>query len=818
MLQTIPTSTPTETSGLRITNPLSVMPNPSGIAAIRAGESFTLSVTLRNQGRIGAILNVYIDETSQPFRQWCASPAVRLAIDTQQSTEVTFQFVIPVQTLPGTYPYLLIVDAPEHYPEETPILHQSHLQVLPPSADVIQVNDPTFGVHPPTSVAQPAILQPGIPQEISIRVHNRSTRVDRFRLLCSDLTPDWYRIVYPVSFQDLGLVTEADSLALNPGAQGDIRLQVITPPQTDAGRYLATLQLLSLNHPNLMMMEILYLQVSPVYNVQVEMHQLIGSVQRQPGSFQIQVKNQGNAPRMLTLQAKEHREKAICTYSIEPTGSTASTPLEDIIELKIGAKETQKLLLAVEPTRRRARPWWGKGKEIEFYVDVLDRQHLPVSQEVIEGSLRWEARPWWHLALIMAAGLGAIASLVLVIWWCFFRPPIPAKVMQFESDATTYQSDNHDFIYLNWEISQPNQIASLRLTGQADNGAASEPITYSFQNGVPPELKNTCVLKETLLCHNVRTDASKAGNYQFQLAVVSKQEDVAPLQAETRPVAILPAPLPQVVEFRPTQPNYVIDPSLSGKPTGSNPTDIRLNWRVSAVKSLQALELVGRSPEGSVNRPSRRYSFAKGIPSELAEYCKIEQQILVCKNIPTQSDRPGQYIFELSLITAQNPEAPTTKKTDLINIIPRPQPTRILQFQVNGQPAPLRFAFRPTSLRQITLSWKITGGMGTRAMLNPTPGSIPLEGSMLYPLSAQSSETLTLEVITPDGQKIERSLIIEPLLTPPPLNSPAPKPAVSPQAIELPKAETDSPPPFIESAPASPKPDSKRTSEPSKIL
>ncbi|MEO0987654.1 MAG: hypothetical protein AAFY20_19255, partial [Cyanobacteria bacterium J06639_14] len=52
--------------------PLAVLLSPSGHYAVEAGETFDISLTINNQGSRGAVIDVYLDETSQEFCQWCS--------------------------------------------------------------------------------------------------------------------------------------------------------------------------------------------------------------------------------------------------------------------------------------------------------------------------------------------------------------------------------------------------------------------------------------------------------------------------------------------------------------------------------------------------------------------------------------------------------------------------------------------------------------------------------------------------------------------------------------------------------------------------
>lgn len=97
-------------------SPLLVIIAPPGTQSGTPGDLLEVHTLVSNQGNQSAVINVFFDETSQTLQQWCRSSQERLALDPQRSSEVTFQFQIPFEAMPGTYDYTLVIDAPEHYP------------------------------------------------------------------------------------------------------------------------------------------------------------------------------------------------------------------------------------------------------------------------------------------------------------------------------------------------------------------------------------------------------------------------------------------------------------------------------------------------------------------------------------------------------------------------------------------------------------------------------------------------------------------------------------------------------------------------------
>jgi hypothetical protein len=164
-------------------------------------------------------------------------------------------------------------------------------------------------------------------------VNNRSDRVDRFWLTVPDLEETWFTVRYPESLEQVGLVVAGDGLDLNPGAKGEITLLLNPPLQARAGSYFPTLRVQSANNPDLMLLDIVYLQVLPTYLLSVELRTLIGKVRRMAGLFEVRLTNQGNTVREVIIRAITLEEEELCSYTLEPTqvqilpGSTANACL-----------------------------------------------------------------------------------------------------------------------------------------------------------------------------------------------------------------------------------------------------------------------------------------------------------------------------------------------------------------------------------------------------------------------------------------------------------------------------------------------------------
>ena len=843
--------------------------SPSADSAIAAGEMFELKVTATNQGNRDAIIRVYLDETSQPLWRWCKLSSQNLALATGQSSQINLQIPIPVDTPPGVYSYLVVVDAARTYPQSNPLQHRAKLTVLPPIQSVVKVNDPTFNLLPTSSSTKPIALPVGDKIELEVIVNNRSNRVDRFRLKLIDLPASWWKVTYPEGIRERGLVEDIDSLALNPRSTATIKLQIHPPPTAKAGQYSSTVRLQSSNLPDLVLLDIIYFQIAPDNRLDWELKSLVAKVSKEPGKFILLLHNRGNILRQVRLAVKEEREKPICDYTLAS-------------EIELLPKSDRSVELVVKPKQRWRRPWWGKGTPLEFQVECQDVHQLPLSPQQQTGTLVWQARPWWHLALVILAIAGSLTGLGFIVWW-LLKPPAPPEIVEFGAESSIYRAANGDSIALSWQISHPRQIANISLLGRSPDGkVTSEAVSFNFSQGLPEELTEFCILQRVLNCRNIPTDARQPGDYLFELIVASSAARHPEERATTNTITIQPLPSPQITQLQakvaddntiyldfalsnteqitaieltgftpegvvnyPTQqysliqgeiaelqsycqqqertlvckrvPLSIISPDryvfelaaiqdmegttttvarqqsapvaiatppipqlanlTSARPTYQAGIDVPvlLNWDIIHPERLAALKLIGRSSEGVVNALPVTYDFSQGIPSRLQEYCYVTE-IISCRNVPTQALETGDYIFELTSFTSDNPNLANSSITsDLIKIEsitlppPPPSPLEILSFEIDGREAPPKYIVQidpqePTP--SLSLSWNILSDPAATVELLPAPGKVKPQDSLVYPVSERpTTETLTLRVTNPDGRQLERSLIIETTVT-----------------------------------------------------
>ena len=837
--------------------PLSIILNPSGQVSITTGESFELCVTVTNQGDRSAVISVALDQDSSSIYPWCAFPSESLALSVGQSCEVVFLIQVPPTTPPDDYSYTLIIDAPQHYPEHTPIQYKGRVIVLPSIQEVVRVNDPTFVTLPRTSSDNPHPMRSGEIWQVLISISNRSERVDRFRVAVPDLDPKWISIYYPEGLALVGIVEAAEGLPLNPDTQGQITLIFKPPADTWAGIYAPTIRVHSDNNPDLALLDIAYFEILPTYQLDIQLVTLLTRVVRQPSIYEMRFRSNGNIARELILRASSPEQDGLLLYTLTTE------------EVKIAPFGTSRVNIEIEPTKK-CKPRFLSDRYLNFIIEVEDKQGALLPNDRYIGNLLVPARPWWQFVLLIIGILGLIGTVIFLIWWFFFRPPDVPQVVEFTSEASTYRESANEAIRLRWRITYPELLREVRVEGlSTDDKLLSQPVVYNFTRGIPPELKDYCVIDRELLCQNVPTDARKPSQYVFQMNLSSKNPKTRTIPTvKTTKILVEPVPQAEILEFSSTKPLYteskpvlptlVPAPVAQAKPSenaaapdpnnSQNPTptpspnpenavssiaialekqvfftavgiatggaklaiikpkpdldnEVRLNWRISNTSQIKGLTLVGRSPEGEVKSPPLRFLLTEGLPQSLRPYCTIANDEMICKNVPTEAEVSGNYIFELAIAPSKPPvdpkAIPVIRKTEITKIAP--YPAKILELKVNGQDALPQYSFNlnPDVPTILTLSWKIEASAAAKIDLLPAPGNIAAVGQLALPLSPKSAEvTYTLKVTNPDGQIIMRSFIIQTIAPPP-----APKPETTPP-IALPPDIPEIDSPLIPNTPA----------------
>jgi hypothetical protein len=177
---------------------------------------------------------------------------------------------------------------------------------------------------------------------------------------------------------------------------------------------------------------------------------------------------------------------------------------------------------------------------------------------------------------------------------------------------------SNEAIRLRWRITYPELISEVAIEGQSTDGKVlSQPITYNFSKGIPPELKEYCVIDRELLCQNVPTDARKPSEYIFQMNLSSKNSKtrtIAPVK--TTKILVEPIPQAEILEFATTKPLYT-----ESKPVLPNLTPAPVAQAQPANPESAPAEPV------PVPAPSPSPESVAKIPEPTAIANRLEQQV-----------------------------------------------------------------------------------------------------------------------------------------------------------------------------------------------
>jgi hypothetical protein len=836
--------------------PLSIILNPSGTVSTSTGESFELCVTVTNQGDHSAVISVALDKDSSSIYPWCAFPSESLALSVGQSCEVVFLIQVPPTTPPDDYNYTLIIDAPKHYPEHTPIQYKGRVIVLPAIQEVVRVNDPTFVTLPRTASNDPHPMRLGEIWQVLVSVSNRSDRVDRFRVTVPDLDPKWFAIYYPEGLALAGLVEATEGLPLNPDTQGHVTIIFKPPMDVWAGIYAPTIRIHSENNPELSLLDIAYFEILPTYQLDIQLVTLRTRVVREPSIYEMRFKSNGNIARELILRVSSPEQEGLLIYTLF------------LEELKIAPFGTARVNIEVEPTKKCKQKFLS-DRYLTFVIEVEDKQGALLPNDRYTSNLLLPARPWWQFVLLIIGILGIVGTIVFLIWWFFFRPPDVPQVVEFSSESSTYREAANEAIHLRWRVTYPELLSEMRIEGlSTDEKAISQPVVYNFSRGIPPELKEYCVIDRDLFCQNVPTDARKPSQYVFQMNLSSKNPKIKTIPlAKTTKILVEPIPQAEILELSSTKPLYTeskpvlltivsapvaqakpsegLSPETSNSPAppSSSPAnvasvtnfteptaiaiimekqvfftaigiakggikpriikpkpdldnEVRLNWTISNTSQVKEITIVGRSPEGEVKSPPLRFLVTEGLPRLLRPYCTVSNDQMICKNVPTEAKASSSYIFELAIVPKKPPvdpkAIPVSKKTEVTKIAPFP--AKILELKVNSQDALPQYSFNlnPDIPTILTLSWKVEASASAKIELLPAPGNIAAVGQLALPLSPKSAEVTYILKVTNPDGQIIMRSFIVQTIAPPP----APKSEQAPPIAlppELQVPEIDSP-------------------------
>lgn len=768
---------------------------------IRRGSTIRRRVIVKNLGDKRAEIDIWIEVTnpkSEPLLRWYDfSEKPPLKLDPKQSIEVSLYIEVPLEAAPDLYNYEILVEARAQYPDKL-IRRPQQLRVLPSQQDAEWGTDPGFTLQPVTNSANPYPLHAGEQLEVKVQVENRSKRVDRFYLTCPELSNDWFTVRYPESSLEIaGLVKETDGLELNPNRTGEMVLLLHPPQHTTAGNYFPTIRLISSNKEELVLLDVVYLQILPNDSLNVQLHPLLRQVPDEPGEFEVELTNQGNIRREIAIFAKDREQ--LFSYTPEPP------------QVPILPGESDRVRLKVKPRKWWRRPFRGKGLEFKFDIELentlVEAQYaLPLLPEYTQppalpkslpqGTLVWKPRPWWLLWLLMLLALGTVGAIAFIIWWQFFKPPASPKIIKFDPTKKVYEESKGESISLNWVISNPSELKQVTVIRRERN-QETERKSYDFSQGIPNELKrqkpnqkdNFCNLItdrniKSLRCTGILTNTRKSGDYTFQLQVVPKPSQklfAKPIQnkpsdsQETDTIKINPVrsqpspPLPKIIDLSSTKAIYeevsVDSLQLSNSSTRTTapnlPSErpivapILLNWEISSPSKLKELRIISVAPDNSLNSELKRYEIKNNLlPPELSRFCQPQGKLdlkknLICRNVPTDARKAGDYTFKLTVIPKQGEQPSDSKQTNTIKVVPLPLP-KITDFS-STKPAYEEVAAKPLQLSQgQNISTTSSTPAATPGLLSsrPIPAPIRLNWEITNPNQVKELKIVSL---APDG-------------------------------------------------------------------
>jgi hypothetical protein len=655
------------------------------------GASPELYVSINNRGTKNAIIDVFIevtDENSLVLNQWISPKRVRLTINAEEEKIVTFQIQIPESAWPYDYRYDVVLDAPEHYPEHTPLSYPQILKVLPaPATQKHGGEDPCFFLTPATNSSKPKNIKSGDTFEVEVSVENRTALVDRFYLICSDLKPEFFSVQYPEVRDQYGLIFESDGLELNPSKSGKIKLKFHPPSNASAGNYYPTIRLASVNNPRLSLLDVVYLHIPPSYDLEVDIETFkdrIKDPKSESGEYELTISNQGNLERSLVIKTR-NRGWGSLAFSIDPDFKTLAP-----------GSISQVQILARPLGRWWNRPFYGIGREFNFGVELEDINSLPLPQELSEAKLIWEPYPkkWFVFLIVLLSvlGVGGAVAIAFAIWNTFFRQPPGPKIVELLPSKSLFKEANNEAIQLNWKIQNAKSIGKLVLNQQGTS--SGEVKTFIFKGGIPTELSlrnpsqtdsycdfQTIKSETQLVCRGIITSARKPGPYQFELQVFNQKDLIKPANIlKTDTIQIESAGLPKITDFSSPRPEYFF-----GGAQGSSA--IPLNWEIANPTQISQITLVGLAKDGTVATQYQQFEFQNGkIPKLLMPFCKAGNN-LTCLNFPMMVRKPGIYNFRLLVKSKQGKDGTSlTKLTDFIQV--KSIPTISIPLRRNVQSTP----------------------------------------------------------------------------------------------------------------------------------
>lgn len=604
------------------------------------------------------------------------------------------------------------------------------------------MNHSTVTIAPTTSVNQPYALKLGTKLLVTVTIENSIVEGGDYQLTGGQLPSDCYTLGTP---------------AVSADQDHHVQIEVVIHPtqETDLGQHQLQLQLVTSNG-EILWESSLYLQFLAADDIEIMLTPNLTVVEDEVGLYEVEITNTSQEERVLAMQPIGLPTRNGCVFTSDPS------------ELTLGPNQTGKTELMVQPQRWWFRPWFGKGREYHFQVDLQDHDGIPLPQQLAQGTLLWKPYPHAHslkLLWLLILGLGTSSAL---IGYLLLRKPTTPAIATLNSSQTAAPQTGQQDIQLSWTIENSQKLSKVVLLRES-NGQSTVAQTLWFNNGIPSQLQrkqasqntNFCQTQSDVLeCSGITTDTKTAGNYTFKLQAFAKGGAEQPADSKTtQSLAFRPKAVPQITQFY--APTHKGDASASTKgplAAAAQSDTIKLNWDIENPDQLTELQVMTVDANNAEDGILQRFNFQDGkLPDTLKKFCKFTPK-LACQNVPTAANRPGGYYFKL-IATYQQDQQPFTVSKTIGPMQQQSEKLRIANFLINGKQAPAQYVLKPGE-KDLKLSWEVEGGQKPTVAILPKPGVIPSTGSMQVQLDPKQSSLFVLQAIDTDGKQVTQEVVI----------------------------------------------------------
>ncbi|NJM64905.1 MAG: hypothetical protein HC851_04175 [Acaryochloris sp. RU_4_1] len=611
------------------------------------------------------------------------------------------------------------------------------------------MNHPHVVISPQTSSDQPYALKLGNKLLITIAVESLADLSPDYELLASHLSPECYTLGTP---------------AISADQEHRQQIEVVVhPPQMMAiGKHQLHLHLQSADS-EVIWEHLVYLQFLAADDIEIMLTPDRTVIQDGVGLYQLDITNTSEVEQELTLRPHCLQPRSGCLFQTEPA------------QITLAPDGTEKVELMVQPQHWWLRPWFGKGKNFRFQVDLQTPEGTLLPQSLAQGTLVWQPYPRSQSLRLLAVLLVALATSSALIWRFLFPPQSGPSIAGLQSTQMINPQTGQKDIHLNWTIKNSQKLSKLVLWRQGKGGSTIAK-TYWFKGGIPQTLQrsqsnqtfNFCQYDDkqtkTLACNGIETGTADSGEYQFKLQAFSTQDANEPTDVETTAsIAFTPNAIPQIVRFVPdgleerTDP-FTTNPALGPVALAPSPGPITLNWDIANPSQITELQLMTVDVNNAEASLLQRFRFqGRQLPQKLAKFCTFAQ-ILTCRHIPTAARQPGSYFFKLNAVYQQDQKSFTLTKT-IGPMTLQAEPLRIASFLINGQKAPTKYVLK-AGQNTLDLSWNVVGGTQPIVAMLPQPGKLPTVGKMQLKLNPQQQGMLTLQATDSNGKRVLQTVAI----------------------------------------------------------